>query len=135
MYIINLIFRNGTVATICTETTCTTNRGERETTGQSRDRSKGVLPPLIFLELSEILVEEALKLKFLKGCITPYFIVELQIFQVILAQCVRFGVLLLAKLACCILLEVCTKAGGDLFFNLFLLFNSELNFCKIRSPF
>jgi len=123
------------VATICTETTCTTNHGEREITGQSRDRSKGILPPLRFLELSEILLEEALKLKFLKGCITPYFIVELQIFQVILAQCVRSGVLLLAKLACCIL--KCVQRLVVTFSLICFCFstNSELNFCKIRSPF
>ena len=51
--------------------------------------------------LFEILVEDALKLKFLKGSARPFFcIVEQQVFQVIQVQCVRLGVLLLA---CCAL--------------------------------
>ena len=43
-------------------------------------------------------MEDALKLKFLKGSASPFFVVEVLVFQVIEVNCVRLGVLLLAKL-------------------------------------
>jgi len=42
-------------------------------------------------------MEDKLKLRFLEGSAMPLFVVELQVFQVIQAECVKLGVLLLAK--------------------------------------
>ena len=39
-----------------------------------------------------------MRLKFLEGSATPLFVVEVLVFQVIEVNCVRLGVLLLAKL-------------------------------------
>ena len=43
-------------------------------------------------------MEDALKLNFLKVVPRPFFVVEVPVFQVIEVNCVRLGVLLLAKL-------------------------------------
>jgi len=43
-------------------------------------------------------MEDALKLNFLKVVPRPFFVVELLVLQVIEVNCVRLGVLLLAKL-------------------------------------
>ena len=65
----------------------------------------------------EDLMEDALKLKLLEGSATPFFIVK---FQVIEVNCVRLGVLLLAKLNL-LCLEMLIKADCDLFFCLQLI--------------
>jgi len=67
-------------------------------------------------------MEDASKLKFLKGSATPFFVVEIQVFQVIEVNCVRLGVLLLVKLNL-LCLEILIKAGCDLFFVIVLVFN------------
>ena len=71
-------------------------------------------------------MEDALKLKFLEGSVMPFFVVKVLVFQVIEVNCVRLGVLLLAKLNL-LCLEMLIKAGCDLFWGF-----QELNFCKIR---
>ena len=71
-------------------------------------------------------MEDALKVKFLEGSATPLFVVEVLVFQVIEVNCVRLGVLLLAKLNL-LCLEMLIKAGCDLF----LVFNKF--FFKIRN--
>ena len=65
-------------------------------------------------------MEDALKLKFLKGSATPLFVVEVLVFQVIEGNCVKLGVLLLAKLSL-LCLEMLIKAGCDHFFGLQLI--------------
>jgi len=57
--------------------------------------ASGSKPPL---RSPEDLMEDVLKLKFLEGSATPLFVVEVLVFQVIEGNCVRLGVLLLAKL-------------------------------------
>ena len=79
-------------------------------------------------------MEDALKLKFLKGSATPLFVVEVLVFQVIEGNCVRLGVLLLAKLNL-LCLEMLIKAGCDFFFGLQLILSwifakSETSFWK-----
>ena len=74
-------------------------------------------------------MEDALKLKFLEadeGSATPFFVIEVLVFQVIEVNCVRLGVLLLAKLNL-----LCLKMLVATFF--WSSTNSELNFCKIRN--
>ena len=63
----------------------------------------------------------------------PPFIVEVLVFQVIEVNCVRLGVLLLAKLNL-LCLEMLIKAGCDLFFS-WSSTNSELNFAKPETSF
>ena len=60
-------------------------------------------------------MEDALKLNFLKVVPHPFFVVEVLVFQVIEVNCVRLGVLLLAKLNL-LCLEMLMKADCDLFF-------------------
>ena len=67
-------------------------------------------------------MEDALELKFLKGSATPFFVVKIQVFQVIEVNCMRLGVLLLVKLNL-LCLEILIKAGCDLVFVFVLVFN------------
>ena len=81
-------------------------------------------PPLRFQEASW---RFALKLKFLKGSATPFFVVKILVFQVIDGNCVRLGVLLQAKLNL-----LCWYKLIVTFF--WSSTNSELNFfCKTRN--
>jgi len=98
----------------------------------------GSKPPLRFQETFLRFNGRCIEINFSKVVPRPFFVVEVLVFRVIEVNCVRLGVLLLAKfnLLC---LEMLIKAGCDLFFFIYLFIffwsstNSELNFYKTRN--
>jgi len=71
-------------------------------------------------------MEDVLKLNFSKVVPRPFFVVEVLVFQVIQVNCVRLGVLLLAKLNL-----LCLEMLAATFF-LFLFWSSLVSYTVVR---